>query len=151
MLIGAFLLSISCRNSKRTETVSPQATLQKKAASDSSKNVTHVMTPGEQAYRKSCLTCHQANGSGVPGMYPALSLAEKVKGPPEEIAKVVLFGLKGPVVVNGQTYTQNMPPFKTLPDSTIALVVNFVKQRWGGSESALTASDVRRIRAAHKP
>ncbi len=115
------------------------------------KPATNVTSPGEEAFRKNCLTCHQADGSGVPGMYPPLNNSEKIKGPPEGIIKVILYGLKGPAVINGETYTQLMPAQSLLNDSTIAVLVNYVKKRWGGGESAVTAGEVKKIRASGKP
>jgi mono/diheme cytochrome c family protein len=105
------------------------------------------VSPGEEAFRKNCLTCHQADGSGVPDMYPPLHNADIVKGPPEGIIKAILFGLKGPTVINGTTYTQPMPAQNLLSDSTIAILVTYVKQKWDSTEVSVTPEDVRKIRA----
>lgn len=72
------------------------------------------------------------------------------EGTPEEIIKIILYGLQGPAVIKGETYTRRMPAQSLLSDSTIAVLVNYVKKRWGGSESAVTAEEVRKIRAADK-
>jgi mono/diheme cytochrome c family protein len=147
VLLEILLLSGSCRSNKKTDNLQDQKSVQAKTPIETSRPVTHVISTGELAFRKSCLTCHQADGSGVPGMYPPLNQAEKVMGPPEGIIKVILYGLKGPTVINGETYTQRMPAQSLLSDSTIAVVVNYVKKRWGGNESTVTADEVRNIRA----
>jgi mono/diheme cytochrome c family protein len=151
VLIEILLLSGSCRSNKKTDNSQDQTPVQTKTPIETSKPVTHIASAGEMAFRKSCLTCHQADGSGVPGMYPPLNQAEKVMGPPEGIIKVILYGLKGPTVIKGETYTQRMPAQSLLSDSTIAVLVNYVKKRWGGSETAVSAEEVRKIRASGKP
>jgi mono/diheme cytochrome c family protein len=148
LVLEILIVSGSCRGNRKIDNTQDQKTIKTNTPVEAPKPAPHISSPGEQAYIKSCLTCHQADGSGVPGMYPPLSLADKVKGPPEEIAKVVLFGQKGPVIVNGVTYNQSMPPFRTLSDSTIAVLVNYVRKRWGGSESAISINDIRKIRAS---
>ena len=146
-VLEIFLISISCRDNKKKETAPDQTPVKTKTQIETVKPVTLTLSPGEVAFRKSCLTCHQADGSGVPGMYPPLNQAEKVMGPPEGIIKVILFGLKGPTIINGETYTQRMPAQSLLSDSTIAVLVNYVKKRWGAGESAVTAEEVGKIRA----
>jgi mono/diheme cytochrome c family protein len=147
VLLEILIISGSCRSNKKEINSQDQTPVKTQSPADTKKLAINVMSPGEAAFRKSCLTCHQADGSGVPGMYPPLNHAEKIMGPPEEIIKVILYGLKGPTVINGVTYSQPMPPQSLLNDSTIAVLVNYVKKRWGGSESAVTQEEVRKIRA----
>lgn len=142
------LISVSCRGGKKAENSQDQAAVAPKTTVGNAEPAQRTDIPGEETYRKNCLACHQADGSGVPGMYPPLNHAEKIMGPPEGVIKVILFGLKGPSVINGQTYKQQMPPQKHLNDSTIAVLVNYVKQKWGDGASEVTAKDVKRIRAA---
>jgi mono/diheme cytochrome c family protein len=150
VLLEILFISGSCRSNKKKENAPDQTPVKAKMQIETAKEAPHLLSPGEEAFRKSCLTCHQADGSGVPGMYPPLNQAEKVMGPPEGVIKVILYGLKGPTVINGETYTQRMPAQGLLSDSTIAVLVNYVKKRWGGSESAVTAAEVRKIRTAGK-
>jgi mono/diheme cytochrome c family protein len=150
LLLEIMLIAGSCRGNKSSDNSGKHAAMQTKTEAEAPKPAAHVATPGEEAFRKACLTCHQADGSGVPGMYTPLSHADKVMGPPEGIIKAILFGLKGPSVINGKTYTQQMPAQHLLNDSTIAVLVNYVKQRWGDGESSVTADDVKKIRAAGK-
>ena len=57
---------------------------------------------GGQLYAKYCLTCHQVNGKGVRNMFPPLAGNEKITGTPDDLIKIVLFGLQGPITVNEQ-------------------------------------------------
>jgi mono/diheme cytochrome c family protein len=83
---------------------------------------------GAQVYAQNCSACHQATGAGIPGVFPplaghALDLYE-ADGGRTYLIDVLLYGLQGPIVVNGQTYTGLMPPFAQLSDEQIAAVLN---------------------------
>jgi mono/diheme cytochrome c family protein len=142
------LISISCGGGNKKATTGNMPAVPQKARVETAGQAIQTPVPGEDIYRKACLTCHQADGSGVPGMYPPLNHAEKIMGPSRGLIKVILFGQKGPAVINGQTYRQQMPPQKLLNDSTVAVLVNYVKKTWGDVEGTVTAEDVRKIRAA---
>jgi cytochrome c oxidase subunit 2 len=73
---------------------------------------------GEQVYAANCVACHQANGKGVPGAFPALDGSAMVNGPRAEQIKVVLNGRKG------------MPPFKQLSDTELAAVITYTRNNW---------------------
>lgn len=73
---------------------------------------------GEKVYAANCVACHQANGKGVPGAFPALDGSPVVNGPKVEQMKVVLNGRKG------------MPPFKQLSDTEIAAVITYTRNNW---------------------
>jgi hypothetical protein len=60
--------------------------------------------------------------------------------------KVLCEGLAGPIVVNGQTYTNSMPA-QILDDGQVADVLTYVFNSWGNSGAAFTAEEVRAVRA----
>lgn len=76
-LVYNILLSgiiVSCHNSsenKKTAPISPE-----NIAIEINKTLpaepTQAEHPGKAVYTQYCLTCHQADGSGVPGMHPPL-------------------------------------------------------------------------------
>ena len=103
--------------------------------------------PGKKVYEKNCLACHQADASGVPGMYPPLIEADKVLGPPDELIKVVLFGLRGQVEVKGEIYSQEMPAFDYLRDMEITDLLNYIKKKWGNPGPVISIEDIERIRS----
>lgn len=73
---------------------------------------------GEKVYAANCVACHQANGKGVPGAFPALDGSPVVNGPKAEQMKVVLNGRKA------------MPSFKQLSDTEIAAVITYTRNTW---------------------
>jgi mono/diheme cytochrome c family protein len=90
---------------------------------------------GSQVYA-SCAACHQAKGQGVPGAFPPLSghAAELFHADPEYLAEVVLFGLRGPITVEGGQYNGVMPDWQSLSDAQIAAVLNYVLTSWENAE-----------------
>ena len=104
---------------------------------------------GAQVYG-SCSGCHQANGQGIPGAFPPLAghAADLYTTDPEYLAQVVLFGLQGPITVDGAQYAGLMPAWEgQLSDSQIAAVLNFILTSWSneevvGEEQPYTAEEI---------
>src|SRR5258706_12387381 len=49
-------------------------------------------SPGGKLYALACATCHMPDGSGVPGLQPALMGGKDAAGPPATVIKVLLLG-----------------------------------------------------------
>ncbi len=106
---------------------------------------------GEAVYKKYCISCHQADGGGVPHMAPPLIQTKYVLGDKVELAKIVLNGLKG-VEINGQTYNNPMPPLgNVLKDKEIADVLSYVRNSFGNKATKISATDVKKVRAEQEP
>jgi mono/diheme cytochrome c family protein len=105
---------------------------------------------GRRVYEKQCTACHQATGRGVPGAFPPVVGSEWVTGAPETVARILLFGLQGPVQVAGATYNGAMPAWKdVLKDGEIAAVATYLRQWAPNAAPAVTAEQVAALRAAH--
>jgi cytochrome c oxidase subunit 2 len=50
---------------------------------------------GESVYRSACVSCHQANGQGLPPTFPALSGSPVITGPIENHMDIVINGVPG--------------------------------------------------------
>lgn len=107
-------------------------------------------TTAIQLYNKYCLTCHQQDGTGVRGMFPPLAGNEKITGSKTELINIVLFGLEGPITVNGKDYNQPMPPQAYLNDKQIADILTYIRNNWGNKASSVTPEEVLKIRKAGK-
>lgn len=108
------------------------------------------ITGGEEIYKKYCLTCHQADGSGVPNMTPPLIETSFVLGEKEKLIHIVLNGLKN-VDIDDQTYNNAMPPLgSVLKDQEIAEVLTYVRNSFGNKASAITAAEVKAVRGSSK-
>ena len=110
---------------------------------------------GKEVYLRDahCATCHQANGEGLANIYPPLAKTEWVEDE-ERLIKLVLRGIWGPIVVNGQTYdpSKGVPPMMgfapMLNDIELAAVLTYVRQSFGNDHPPVAVESVRRIRAA---
>lgn len=81
------------------------------------------------------------------GEAPSLEGSSWVSGPEEVLIKIVLHGLHGPIRVGGKTFNQEMPAFgKLLTDHQIALLLSYVRARFGGLSTAVLPATVKRVR-----
>jgi len=83
--------------------------------------------PGKAVFAKYCLVCHQADGSGVPGMHPPLGPGSWVDKDPNELIAILMKGLSGKVEVNGEIYNSFMPSQAQLTDEEIAAVLSYIR------------------------
>lgn len=103
---------------------------------------------GKRVFTTVCQACHQANGLGVPGVYPPLAGSEWVAGTEERIIRIVLHGLNGPITVAGKDFNNVMAPLGgVLKDDQIANVLSYVRQEWGNHAAEVKAATVSRIRS----
>ena len=101
---------------------------------------------GAKVYRAHCVACHQSNGEGLSGAFPPLALSEWVTGDPRVVAKVILGGLRGEIVVRGNRYNGVMPAFNQLSNQEIAAVVNHVRNSWGNEGKSIEIEIVEELR-----
>lgn len=102
---------------------------------------------GEALYSNNCGACHQANGAGLPGVFPPLvGDPVVVADDPTEHITIVLHGKSGSTI-EGVTYASAMPAFAAqLSDEQVAQVVNHERTSWGNSAPTVTAEDVAALR-----
>src|ERR1700759_1735612 len=106
---------------------------------------------GQKVYEQTCLPCHQADAGGVPGMTPPLQNSSYVQGPAAKVIGIVLNGLNDGVEIDGETYSNPMPPFGTsLKDQDIADVLTYVRSHFGNKASPVSVTQVGQIRSGKK-
>jgi mono/diheme cytochrome c family protein len=103
---------------------------------------------GQAVFARTCQTCHQANGQGMPGTYPPQAGSPYVTGDKTKLIRIALNGLQGPITVEGKRYSNVMPPWKSLSDADMAAVLTYVRSNFGNSASAVTPDEVAHERAA---
>ncbi len=93
---------------------------------------------GARVFDASCSVCHQQNGLGIAGAFPPLAghVAESFaqRNGREYLVRLVLFGLEGVIIVNGNTFEGAMPPWAQLGDSEIAAALDHVLTAWGNDK-----------------
>lgn len=103
---------------------------------------------GAQLFAGKCAACHQAAGTGVPGVFPPLAESEWVTGSETRLVQILLHGIAGPLEVRGVTYNGLMPPWRTLSDAEIAAVATYIRSNWGNAAAPVTEATVTAARAA---
>jgi mono/diheme cytochrome c family protein len=101
---------------------------------------------GKNLYSKNCMSCHQSDGSGVPGMYPPLQKSNWVNGDKKRLIKIMLNGLQGEIEVNNETYIQSMPSHSYLTDDQIAKVLSFIRKNFGNDAPDVKMNEVTELR-----
>jgi cytochrome c6 len=97
-----------------------------------------LLATGEQIFNSVCIACHQAEGAGIEGIYPALA------GNP-------LVTLDDPTVVISTVLTGRggMPTFAGIyDDEQIAGVISYIRGSFGNTASPVTPEQVAAIRAS---
>lgn len=96
-----------------------------------------VLTVGESVYTTNCVSCHQANGQGVPGAFPTLAnhVPSLYNADRSYLINVLLYGLQGEIQVNEQSYNGVMSAWQQLSDQEIADVLNYASTAWGNNQA----------------
>lgn len=108
------------------------------------------MQRGKTVFETYCLTCHQEDGTGVPKLNPPLIKTSYVTGDKRKIITWVLSGTTEKIEIDGEYYSNNMPPQNYLKDQEIADVLTYIRNSFGNKSSAISAADVKAIRATVK-
>jgi cytochrome c oxidase subunit 2 len=97
-----------------------------------------LVAKGEQVYNANCAACHQANGQGIPGVFPALAGSPIATGPVADHINRVVHGKPG-------TAMQAFGP--QLSDADLAAVVTFERNGFGNNKGDMVQpSDIKAAR-----
>ena len=97
-----------------------------------------LMQLGEQAYQRVCAACHQANGEGIPGAFPALKGSELILKDKAAHINIVLYGKAG-------TAMQSFD--KQLSLKELAAVITYERNAWGNdTKDVIQPSDIEQAR-----
>jgi len=93
------------------------------AAADGTKvfEIADLVTRGETVYQGNCAACHQADGMGMPGVFPAINGSKVATGPLADHIAVVMNGVPGTAMA---AYAGQ------LSDADIAAVVTYQRNAW---------------------
>jgi cytochrome c oxidase subunit 2 len=98
-----------------------------------------LMAQGESIYTARCAVCHQANGEGIPGAFPAIKGSAIAQG---EVDTHI------DVIVNGRAGTAMQAFANQLSDQEIAAVITYQRNAWGNDTGdTIQASDVNTFKA----
>ncbi|TPG66394.1 c-type cytochrome [Hymenobacter nivis] len=109
-----------------------------------------LLAQGKAVYTQYCLSCHQADGGGVPNMNPPLTKTEYVLGDKARLTNILVHGFAEKVEIQGETYRNVMPAHDFLTDAQMAAVLTYVRNSFGNKASAVSVAEVKATRAASK-
>jgi putative membrane-bound dehydrogenase-like protein len=92
---------------------------------------------GREAFLVHCAPCHQTDGSGMARLAAPLRNSRWVLGREELLARIVLNGLKGDLL---------MPPMGTLDDQQLAAILTYIRHAWGHEAGPVSAEVLARVR-----
>ena len=141
---------------KKAKAVEPKpldiATIKPVATAAASNVDPAVMALGKQQFA-TCMACHGPNAEGT-AIAPPLAKSDWVNGPVENLIRIQLRGLTGPLKVSGKDYVLPvpMPPQAHQTDEQIAAVLTYVRNSFGNSAPAVKPEQVKALRGeAGKP
>ncbi len=98
------------------------------ASSDKEWSMDELMARGKAIYEKACVACHQINGEGIPGVFPAIKGGPVATGDISEHIGTVVNGVAGTA----------MSAWKDqLNDLELAAVVTYERNAWGNDKGDL--------------
>jgi nitrite reductase (NO-forming) len=107
---------------------------------------------GKATYTRLCAACHQAEGQGLANAFPPLAQSDYLAATTtDKLIGHIVFGMQGPVTVNGATYNGVMPPMGFLTDEEIAAALTHVRSSWGNALGPVSPAAVAKVRTAGAP
>ena len=115
------------------------------------KNVVDNRTKGLQLFRSICATCHGADGKGIQDLAPPLKGSEYIDGSMKRLASIILYGISGPINVNGKLYQLNndMPGLidnHSISDQDIADIIRFTQNAFAKQGQGISGDDIKKLR-----
>lgn len=87
-----------------------------------------AMSQGQDVYTRNCVACHQANGAGVPPVFPAIAGSPKAAGNRELTMDVLVNGVPGSAMA---AYGRQLNPIE------LASVITYVRNAFGNNTGDL--------------
>jgi nitrite reductase (NO-forming) len=106
---------------------------------------------GKQLFTGTCSVCHQANGEGLPNVFPPLAKSDYLAADPKRAMTIVTHGLTGKIKVNGHEYDSVMPPMAQLTDDEVANILTYVLNSWDNPGGQISKEEVAKARAEAVP
>jgi len=104
---------------------------------------------GKKVYEKACAICHNKDGTGKLNQAPPLAGSEWVVDAPARLIRIPLYGLNGPITVQGQqmVFPAGMPAVgSALSEDELAAALTYIRQTWGNNASRVTPEQIRAVK-----
>lgn len=120
----------------------------KEATPVGEKSLKEKIASGKSLYNKTCFSCHQANGEGIPNAFPPLAKSDYLNADEKRAISVVINGKSGEITVNGTKYNSIMTK-QNLTDTEVADVLTYIYSTWGNNKTNVKNSTVQEVRNGH--
>ena len=98
---------------------------------------------GHALYDQHCANCHMEEGVGLRQLIPPLAGSDYLRENPAEVVRGIVYGMEGPMTVNGVTYNQPMPGNEELTEFQVVNIVNYINSAWGNDYPEITVTQTR--------
>jgi mono/diheme cytochrome c family protein len=149
-VLTTIMLLNSCNSSGKKKQASTNKDIQNVSKPVGKAKLPPYLSEGKKVYRQVCLTCHQANGGGVPGLNPPLIKADYVLGDKNTLLEIIIKGSEAQTAGNKSEYANVMQGYGMLEDEDIANVASYIRNSFGNKAEPITASEVAAFRSAIK-
>lgn len=97
---------------------------------------------GGRLYTTHCSNCHQEAGDGLGQLIPPLAQSDYLLADIPRSICIIKNGLKGEIIVNGETYNQAMPALSRLTNLEIAEISTYIFNSWGNEKGMIDIKTV---------
>lgn len=109
---------------KEQSAIAKQAKAEEQKLLAMNMSMEELMAVGEKSYNANCAACHQQNGQGIPGVFPALKDSPIAIGDVKDHIDIV---------VNGKAGTAMQAYGKQLSLKDLAAIVTYERNAWGNN------------------
>ncbi len=88
-------------------------------------SASELVQRGEAIYERNCVACHQSNGQGIAGIFPALAGSDIALNNKPRHIEILMEGVQGAAMAS---YANQ------LSEVDLAAVITYTRQAWGNSE-----------------
>ncbi len=107
-----------------------------------SQKETQYYSNGRKLYKTICSNCHMESGEGLGRLIPPLAKSDYLINNRGDLARVLKYGINGPMTVNGINYNQPMPANPNFTDLEIAEILTYIGNTWGNEMGGFSIEDV---------
>lgn len=133
LTIGVVQLLISCSSKQDTNSNTNSIKFQQ------------YYIAGEQLFTEHCSNCHQKNGKGLGLLYPPVDTSDFIENNFNAVVCLIRNGIKGELIVNGNSYNKEMPPIPSLTDLEIAEIATYLYNTWGRKKGIVEVKEATQI------
>jgi hypothetical protein len=83
-----------------------------------------------------------SDGSGLVWLIPPLAGSDYLEVYRSEVPCIIRFGSQGGVTVNGQLFSEPMPPFPKLNEVELSNLINYINSAWGNDHPETSPAEV---------